>query len=458
MEIFSSIAESQSPLARRMIAFAIISEMSNITEELKDVNKQLVSELNEDVADIEFDQWLGENGKKMVQSLSKNTLYIEEDAGKITILKMTELFPIGKSTTFNNKSQEHLKTGMFQLNSESALNHSDIRKAIEEGLRLIFDLLYKIRSQLRNISDELYENYCNRCLGNNVNDVCLQVENEYDSWKSEHEGKSEQDLEDKRTQELLKLLTSGVFRHVESITTREIKDCIISINPEALEHNAQIPQEIEVDCARFARYVKMEGDKIMCLNYPKLGRYLYNHHNKLAANELFALKYFDVILDYIHKDMAICNPKLIKHLKGYEEIKPEELLNAAIPIIETCKKHLKDKLPEDSLKDYLVAAFNGEIKHELHRCLKRNTKHTTICKMIGMLKASGKFFNDGVTAQDLAKAVKTCVKDVQEDSLKRYINEGASDLKAQLRIWTDNYIKNIIYSDKERLFLETFQG
>ena len=453
MEDYSIDADSHSPLVRRLMAFAILSEMYNVIEQLKELNNKMVVELSEEAADIDFDLWLKIDRNSKIQRVFNSELYIGNDEDDATIVKAVELFPVGKSSTFNEASESQFITGLRNLNSDRTLNHSDIAAALNNGIKLIFRLLSEIKEKLTNISDELYENYCYHFLARDFDLVFQQVERDYKSWKEEHEWNSIQALEDKRTQEILKLLLCGVFKHSTTPTNREINDCIVKITPEALEHNTQIPKDIDVECARFARFVIMK-ECIMWLDYTKLGKYLFKHYKELTFEESCTIKAFDLLLDYIHRDMAAYNPKLEKFLKDYEEKTLEDVLNAALPIIETCNAHLQDGLPKDALTVYLKKAFYGDKKHDLQRALRRKAKHTPICRMLGMLKSTEKVFKLSVTSSELANSVSTIIKDIQVDSLERYINEGASDVKAQLSIWTTQYVRDNFLSNQERLFLK----
>ena len=80
-----------------------------------------------------------------------------------------------------------------------------------------------------------------------------------------------------------------------------------------------------------------------------------------------------------------------------------------------------------------------------------------ICKMLGMIKTTKKVFTLDTTSHDLAKALSSIVQKPKEDSLKRYIDEGASDYKSKLSKWTTQYVMEKLGTDKERLFLKVVQ-
>ena len=442
---------SVSPLTRRLIALGVISEMRIAIEQLEAINQRLDFEISTEDADIDFDLWLGDSSD--IQYIFHNLGYITSDEDDSTVNKLPDLFPIGKSLTFREASAETLKTGLRQLGSDINLNHTDIAKALINGFGRIVCLVREIQEKMNEIPDELYENYCHDSFARDLDLAYQAAERDYLSWKDEHEWKSQQSLEDKRTQEILRLITSGVFIHAIKPTNREIKECPIKIQEEALEYNTTLPDEIEVECARVGNFVFMK-ESIMWLDYVKIGKYLYKHYKDMTFEEEMAIKYFDVMLDFIHRDMAGVNPSLAVYLPDYEDNKLQAIFDNALKVITTCNTYLSEKLPNDFLKQYLEAAFYGDIKREVQSILGRKAIYTNICKMLGMLRVSMKVFKVGTSSEQLAACVSTLTDKPNKDSMIRKIDEGASDKNSKIRIWTDDYIKTHCYTDSERLFLK----
>ena len=443
---------SISPLARRMVAMGILSEMRTVISLLEDLNDRLGIEISEDDADIDFDLWSDRKNTDRIQYIFNPDFYIEDENDKTAINNMTDLFPVGKSTTFKDGTPEQLKSAMKQLSSEDILNHSDITKALRNGIGKIFAELTKAKEKMSNITDDLYANYCEKYLVTDFDLVFQNAERVYSEWKEEHECNNVQFLEDKRTQELLKVLSSGVFSHSTMPTNREINSCKITISTDALEHDMQLPEEINVDCARFARFVEMK-EQIMLLDYVKLGKYLYKHHKEISFDEGLSLKHFDLMLDYIHQDMAKCDKRLKPLLKDYEDNQLQAVLDSTIEILESCKEHLNESVTNDFLSSYTTALFYGDLKRVVQKSLQGQSKYTLPCRMIGMLKASGKVFKVEATSDVLTNSVSTVIDGLQKKSITRYINDGASDLNAQVRKWTDKYVKETIFTKEERLFV-----
>lgn len=442
---------SVSSLTRRLIALGIISEMRVAIEQLEALNQKLEFELSVEDADIDFDQWLGDVSD--IQPIFQHLSYVESENDNGTINKMPDIFPTGKSTSFKKSTIESLKTGLRQLCSEAALNHADIAAALIDGFGKIVSLIREIKEKMTDISDELYENYCDVIFARGLDLSFQEAERDYLLWKDEHDWKSQQALEDKRTQEIVKLLGSGVFVYSTKPTNRDIKDCPIKIQEEALEYNTKLPDNIEIDCARFSKFVFM-NECIMWIDYIKLGKYLYKHYKDLSFDEEYALQYFDVMLNFIHHDMAALNPNLAVYLPDYEDNRLQAIFDNAVKIITTCNPYLSEKLPKDFLELYLQGAFYGKIKREVQSTLGKKAIYTNICKMLGMLKASMKVFKVGTTSDQLASCLSPLTKKPNKDSMIRKIDEGASDKNSTLRSWTDEFIKKNCYTDSERLFLE----
>lgn len=449
----SYVWNSLSSLSRRMVAMGIISEMRVAIEQLENLQKRLELEISVEDADIDFDLWFSDDFTNQIQPLFQGSCYAESEEDSGMVNNMCDLFPFGKSVTFSDTTASSIKTGMRQLISERVVNHADIGYALKAGYGKIVTLLLQIKERMTNIPDELYENYCKDSFSRDLDLAFQQAERNYQQWKDEHDWKSQQALEDKRTQEIVELLRSDVFSYSTKPTNREIKECILKIQEDALEHDTQLPENIETESARFAHFVVMK-DCIMCLDYAKLGKYLYKHFQKISFKQELKLKVFDVTLNFIQRDMAALNPKLSVLLPDYEDNKLQAVLDNALRVITSCNSYLSEKLPNDFLEQYLKAAFYGEIKHEVQTSLGRKGIYTKICKLLGMLKASMKVFKVGTSSEQLAACVSKLTDKPNKDSMIRKIDEGASDMNSKIRIWTEDYIKTHCCTESERLFLE----
>jgi hypothetical protein len=115
---------------------------------------------------------------------------------------------------------------------------------------------------------------------------------------------------------------------------------------------------------------------------------------------------------------------------------------------------LKEEVPGDFLKSYLHDAFYGDNQLKVRNDLQGQSKYTVICCMLGMIKSTRKVFRIDVTSADIAKELATVIKKPKVDSLKRYIDKGASDLQSKLSKWTVQYITEKLGSKSERLFMD----
>jgi hypothetical protein len=438
-----------SSITRRLIALSIISEMQVVIELLEELNLKLEIELSIEDAEIDFEDWLDFNPE--VQYLFHYSEYVENSSNSCIINNIPEIFETYKSTTVSETTTQALRSGMLQLCSDASINHSDIATTLKYGYNKICFLLSRIKEKMTNIPDELYENFCVNFLAEDYDYYHQKVERNYKLWKDEHNWKSQQALEDKRTQEIVKLINGKVLSHKSDISNRDIKNCQIEIQEDALEYGTLLPENIDFECARFGQYVFM-NDSIMLFDYTKLGRYLYKFHKDISIEEEITLKEFSIILNLIHHDMAELNPKLKPLLPDYEDNLVQAISDRAISIINHCKPFLNNNISQDFLSQYIKDILNGDVRKEVQKKLGGTGVYTNICLMLGMLKASTKVFKVGTISEKLASCLSGLTDKPNKDSMKRKIDEGARDTKSKIRIWTDAYIRKHCYTETERLF------
>lgn len=438
-----------SSLTNRLLALVIISEMRIIIDHLEIINQKLDKELSIDDADLDFDLW--SDNASLLQNFLDVFANVEIEDDISIINKIPDLFPLSKSPTFDESMVESLKTGMRLLGSDDVLNHADIIAALKNGINRIVCLINDIKVKNKNIPDDLYEKYCYDFFYRHHDHYYQLAESDYLLWKDEHEWKSLQALKDKRMQEIVKLLDSGVFIHSIPPTNRDIKDCSFKIQEEALEHDTKHPQNLNIECVRFSKFVIIKND-IICFDYVKLGKYLYKNYKEISLDldKLYSLHLFEKKLNLIQHDMADINPKLRQYLPDYKDNMLKAALDNATKIINSCQKYLKDKNPDDFLATYLKDAFYGDCKIEVQNKLNSQSKYTLICGMLGMLKITQKVFEPETSSEDLAKELSSVIKKPNQDSLERYINEGARDHNSDLSKWTAQYVmKNLGTKEEE---------
>lgn len=449
MDNLSQNGEGLNPITRRMYLMSIISGMIPIITDLNIINERLSDELSEEDAKLKsLDSYLKDIGLERLE-IPRLDSKKEEDGYIINF--MTDLFPVGDNNyRFKKENVDSLKTGMRMLCSEENVSDRDIVFALSKGMREISGLLFDITNKKKNIKKELYEEFWYQIESRDDDLYIEAAQNDYEVWKEEHDDCDIQKLRDKVTQEILKLLQTGIFNPDTVPTNRDIKNSVIKISEDALEPDMMITEGINIESARFSKYVSYKED-ILVLDYTSLGKYIYKHINKISDEQIDALIYFNFILWPIHHDMAELKPKLKKFLE-YEEDEVTELKEWATSALLCCKDLLEDNVGEDFLKDYIDSAFNVKELNLTHR-LSGQSKYTTICHMVGMLKLIGRVFKFGTIDADLANALSAKL-DKGPKTLRRYVNEKNSPKDRKLYDWTSSFVKEKLFNDTEKAFLE----
>ena len=451
LEDFANDMESLNPITRRMYATGLINEMFQITKQLDVIDKQIDTSLGP--LDACFDLSIWDDQAIKIYDILNEKLFAEDSQKDSDINMLTDFFPLeNKDYSFTSNDAERFKTGMRYLCSDANLSSREIVYALNKGITSIISLSQSIKKKKTQIKDYQWVAFWNDFLLRDDDLLIERASNDYDLWKEEHDWHDIQVLKDKRTQETLKLLKSGVFNEDVAPVKREIANSIITIPEEALEDDVDIPNNIKIECARFSKYVTMKED-ILCLDYMKLGRYVYKHYSKIKYETWDYLIYYENILLRIHEDMAECNPKLKKYLKFYEDEELKALLNSGLAIIDSCKELLKKDVAQDFLTNYLTDAFYGEPKLEVQAKLNGQSKFTLICNMLGMLKTTLKVFKLETSSSEIARTLSAVVEKPKEESLKRYIDEGCSINQTKLSKWTTQYVMGKLGSKTERLFV-----
>ena len=455
LEFLDDNFDELTPITRRMYATGIANELYQLASQLSDIDEQIETTLDFEDAYLNLSPM--DNRRVCFPKLSSENLYREDENNDAEINKLIDIFPLDKEDySFTSEKAERFKTGLRYLCSDANISSRDLVYALDKNLKAVFSLLASISCKKTNIKEFQWEGFWYTFLYRDDDLIPEDAFNDYEKWKEEHDYQDIQVLKDKRTQEILKLLKSGVFSFDVKPVKRELDNCIIDIPEEALEEGTEIPEDIKTECARFSKYVYYKDD-ILCLNYVKLGKYIYKHYSEISYKQGNRLIYFDYMLLHIHDDMAECNPKLKKHLKFYEDNELEEILDKALEVINSCAGLLKEGIAQDFLTTYLREAFYSENKIEVQAKLKGQSKYTLICNMLGMIKTTKKVFKLDTTSADLAKELSSVIDKPKQESLKRYIDQGAGDPKAKLSKWTSQFIVDKLGNKVERLFMEVAQ-
>lgn len=455
LDFVDSHFDELSPISRRMYATGLANELYQLVTQLADVDEIMDTTLDFEDAYLDISPYT--RSRYAYSKLLDESLYREDSSNDADINKMTDVFPLDKEDySFTSEKAEIFKTGLRYLCSEANLSPRDIVYALGNNITNVFSLLFRIDRKKKNLKDFQYEDFWYRFLFRDDDLFSERAINDYESWKEGHDYQDFQVLKDKRDQEILKMLESGVFSYDIKPVKREIANSLIKISEDALEEDKELPEDIKTECARFSKYVYFKED-ILCLNYTKLGKYIYKHYGSINDKQGDSIIYFDYMLLHIHEDMAECKPKLRKHLRFYEDEVLENVLNEALKVIESCNSLLKKDVAQDFLSTYLRKAFSDEYKIEVQNKLKGQSKFTLLCQMLGMLKSTSKVFTIDTTSIDLAIELAKIVEKPKVESLKRYIDEGSSDYKSPLSKWTSQYVMEQLGNKQERLFIEIAQ-
>ena len=441
-----------SPITRRMYATGMANELHQLVSQLSIINDQMDSSLS--IEDAYLAVPSTEHRTFANSKMFEERYFCWEDENDSAINQLVDIFPMHNDDyPFTPENADKLKTGMRYLCSDTNISPRCLVYALSHSISSFFKLMYSIDHKKHNIQDYQWEDFWYTFLYRDDDLYSEQAINDYDLWKEEHDYQDIQVLKDKRTQEILELLKSGIFKYDTVPTNREVSNSIIKITDDALEDGMEIPENIQVECARFSKYAFFKED-ILCLDYKKLGRYIYKHYREITEEQGNCLIRFDYMLLHIHDDMAKCNPKLKPYLRFYEDDMLEEVLNRMLKVIETCNILLKEDVPQDFLFEYLKAAFYGDNKNEVQAKLKGQSKYKLVCRMLGMIKTTQKVFKVETTTADIAKALATIVDKPKAKSLQRYIDEGASDYNSKLSKWSKEYVVNKLGNDADRLFMK----
>ncbi len=450
-EQISDIIKDLNTISRRMLVMGLITQMQQIIERLAEIDEQMDSYIIDEDALLSIEAVEKLNS---MRNLLDEKLYEDDVCQEGEINRLPDYFPVGdKDYSFTLDKAEIMKTGLRYLMSDANIAPRDIVYSLNFCRKKIASLLISIDRKKHSIENYQYEDFWNSFAERDDDLILENVINDYELWKEENDFKDYQVLKDKRTQEIYKLLNSGVFSYDKKPVKRDVNNRIIKISEDSLEDGTEIADNIHVESAKLSAYVSMKDD-IICLDYQKLGKYVYRNYKSFSDEESDSLIYFDYMLLQIHNDMAECKPKLKKYLRFYENEENENALNDAYKFINSCKKSISDKTPNDFLEIYLKEAFYGDCKIEVQAQLKNQSRYTIICKMLGMLKTTLKVFKPETTSNDLAAELSYVIDKPKQESLKRYIDQGASDHVSKLSHWTTQFVMNELGSEEEKAFLK----
>lgn len=277
-------------------------------------------------------------------------------------------------------------------------------------------------------------------------EAILQASSSYVHWKDEHEGYSYQRLEEKRSQELFWLVTSGLLRKAPMPTGREVKERALVVNEDSLEVDTKIPENLDVLCTQLSPFVYWVGQKkeVLLIDYEKIEKYFKRYPLSFKSADYFNFYFFDVMLDLIQDDMAKLKPQIAKYLKNYEHSLLEQAKKDCIVLVNACQSLLKPGIRQDILGDVIRKLMDDQhIGEEAQTKLcSIKTRNKYICELVAALDCFG-IFKPEVNRRILAKALSEKMDSVSVSSAEYYIKmlQGAKDNK--LFSWVKENINDL---------------
>lgn len=433
----------------RMFALGIITVFNDINRLLEKEVAQLEYELNLTVVSIDFDaylnkdrwtsNWLFSDHEKICResgvSFSQGGNHTKE------INQMTDYFPNGvEGYFFTPNTMESLKNAMHQLNDGEKLAERDVFYALNAGLDRMLSLLDEIKHKTLHPKAHLFSKLWSEIYDIFDNDECRK---EYEEWKEENECFTFDELKSKQKQEIYKLLITDFFRFCSTPTGAEVKKCSLKIDEDDLPVGTPIPTNIDVDCAKLAKFIQWKGEHILSLDYEKLGQYIYKNYHKFEEDEFFHITDFDRMLDAIHDDMAAKKPGLSQYLKHYEENLIKNLLDDCVNILNTCQQYLAEGIRPTFLYEYMnKLLFDKEIRDDARKKLLGGSRNTYLCEIVAVLK-NMRVFKVDCDKNDLANSLSKNITNIKKETLFKNIERKYNANDGALYHWTRKIIDDL---------------
>lgn len=273
-----------------------------------------------------------------------------------------------------------------------------------------------------------------------------QAEQDYRNWKVEHEGYGYQRLEDWRSQEIVRLLMSGILKKAPVPTGREVKERSVVIDIDALEVGTLLPENLDVLCAQLSPFVFWTGQKkeILMVDYERMDKYLLRHQADITEDARYAYDYFDTVVNLIQEDMALLKPQLAKYLKNYDENLLERSRKECIDVVNACQPLLKANIRTDLLGDVVRKLLDDKrIGEEVQTKLcSIKTRNKYLCEVIAALDYFGIFKAEAVR-RTLAKTLSQNMVSVSIGSADDYIKKFQSAKSGVLFEWMKENLEDL---------------
>ena len=273
-----------------------------------------------------------------------------------------------------------------------------------------------------------------------------QAEQDYQNWKVEHEGYGYQRLEDWRSQEIVRLLMSGILKKAPVPTGREVKERSVVIDMDALEVGTTLPENLDVLCAQLSPFVFWTGQKkeILSVDYERMDNYLLRHQADITEEARYAFDYFDTVVNLIQEDMALLKPQLARYLKNYDENLLERSRKECIDVVNACQPLLKANIRTDLLGDVVRKLLDDKrIGEEVQTKLcSIKTRNKYLCEVIAALDYFGIFKAEAIR-RTLAKTLSQNMVSVSIGSADDYIKKFQSAKSGVLFEWMKENLEDL---------------
>ena len=186
-----------------------------------------------------------------------------------------------------------------------------------QELAVIFNkmtrLLKETRRKTKGASIEIFGDFYHQLRSFHDDEAVTMA---YEEWKMKVGKLTFERLKEKQTLTVAEFLKKRVLRQSIPPTKRELAQVRLELVKEYLPCYYVLPDEFDVQCAIFRRFISWDGD-ILIIDYDSWGKYLFQFFFTLTYEERLALFVLDRTLQLIHQD-------LVKVMKEEKRL-PDEL-------------------------------------------------------------------------------------------------------------------------------------
>ena len=437
------------PRYSRLFQLSIVSLLRQINSNLEKLNKELdVSVILEGVS-IEFDKYLDKHywlDNFLFQNEADVYIYagckLEEVNYNSMINEMTDFLPNGEEGySITQDIIDTFKNSLYHLCDRNKIGSRDMQYTLNFGLFYMLKLLGEIKQkvehpkshQFRKVWDEICEEY--------KESSCRKS---YLNWREDNSGYEMKDLKTQQTTEIYRFLNTEFFRFHEGVTGGDVKNRKLKITDDDLPVGSNLSDNLPTECAKIEKYYELKDKYIICLNYEKIGQYIYRHYNQLSHDDIKNIVIFDRTLDAIHDDMATKDNKLAKHLKNYEFNQIKTVKASCGKILNSCQEHLGANIRNTFLTEFLtVLLYESDIKQEVREKLSsRKHRNKYLCDIIAVLDLF-RVFNSSVVREDLARSLSSMLESTKFESVLKNIERFESNREGSLYEWTKKKIDEL---------------